>query len=246
MRGLTISDPALVGVRRTTYLEAVLADSSPAGIWLLNDSDLSGTNRWQDSSGASRHAADLGDTLNPAPTTSSLHGGLTSVAAFDGSNDRVQVPHASTFNAASMSVEAWVKVAASASFWTIAARCATAFANSGSAFYTRVTTTQVQFARFSGSNLTTYSINASVMDDAWHHIVWVYTSSTFQVFVDGSSAGSVSTSGVLNQPTIDLYIGVDVSSAPTNFKAGQLAGVAIHPGASLTGAQAAAHYAAAA
>lgn len=242
MSSLTISDPAFLGVPRVTYRSAVLANTTPAGLWLLNDPSPSGTNQWQDSSGNARHASDLADSLNPTPTASTLNGGLSPVAAFDGSDDRVLIAHDNAFGATSMSVEAWIKVPSSASFWTVVARCATSSANSGSAFYCRVTTTQVQFARFSGSNLTTYSINAAVMDNAWHHVVWAYTSSVYEVIVDGVSAGTTSTSGNLNTPTRAMVLGCDFSSAETNFKAGSLAGVAVHPGTALSAAQVVSHY----
>lgn len=230
----------ILGTRLATYRAAVLRDSTPAGLWLLNDSDISGTNQWQDSSGNGHHAADLADSLNPTPTTTTLRGGLSSCASFDGTNDYISVPYTAVYASSTTSIETWIKVGAGQSFWTIAG---IGDESLSTFWWVRVTSTAVQFNR----NGITYSLTASVMDDNWHHIVWTYSSTTFAAWIDGVSIGSTSNGGNLGtpSPTTSITIGADYHlSTVKNFKVGQLAGLAIHPNTVLTGTQAAAHYAA--
>ncbi len=225
-----------------TFKDAVLADSSPAGLWLLNETNLSGANVWQDTSGNFRHAIDQTDTNNPTPTQTNLAGDLSSCAVFDGINDRIAVAHNPAFNATMVSVEAWVKATASLYILSRYDNYASFSVNS---FNTWINGTGTGITRYSGGNSTTYTSNTIINNGQWHHVVWTYQSGTggYILYIDGILVDQQTTSGTINSSSYPLVIGTGYQGGThTVFYPGSLSGVAYYPGIILNQIQVSSHY----
>lgn len=224
-----------------SYLQAILADSSPFGVWLLNDTDLSGSNVWLDSSGNGWNST---DEEPPTPTPTTLHGGLTSAASFDGVDDVIHVVTGHSADAASVSVEAWVNT--TASDFRVLNHEDPAESFFKKAFNARVTSTGIEFAIHVGGGMPEFEASCAVTDGNWHHVVWAYDENDgFSAYLDGELVGTDDTAGPINGSEFDIRIGCSYSnyfSANQGLAPGELAGVAFHKGYALSSEQVLAHY----
>lgn len=76
---------------------------------------------------------------------------------------------------------------------------------------------RASFQNSSGSNYQTNTGATTVIDGNWHHIAYVKTSSSTQIYIDGVATGSsVSPSGSMRTGTYQLQVGQAVMASGTN------------------------------
>ena len=108
-------------------------------------------------------------------------GGVSNGLNFDGSNDRITIPHSSSFNATSaFTVEAWIKTSYSGTYKYITTK-------GEDSFYLAVNTGKAAIYLKNVGGWLQSSVN--VNDDQWHHIAGTYNGSAMKIYVDGIEIG---------------------------------------------------------
>jgi hypothetical protein len=208
-----------------SYSSEVLADS-PVGYWRLDET--SGTNA-ADSSGGSHDGTYTGGvTLNQA---SLLASDADASASFDGSNDFVDIPHASALKPSHWTLEAWIYVPNSES--TFGSALCGAYDGSSVPFligsWDGAFHTLKPSVGFYNGSWHVAQAGSDISKDAVHHIVGTWDGTTLKIYVDGSLANSaVPGSSPTAGNTANLRIGTrwDSSGDDKHFK-GRLDEVAI-------------------
>jgi hypothetical protein len=235
------------------YVDEVLADS-PAGFWPFDAATYIGAvDPPQDISGNARHCLDEVDFATPTSSADAPISGMVYSPDYDGADDRLVVSDYAAWDAASISIEAWVK--GLNSLGAVVTRAAVNDAISARSWDARVSTTGPWFRRDSGSNETAYQATDPAgidsLDTNWHQVVWTYVAGTggFKAYVDGEACAAVDTTGALNSGTEVIMFGARQDTAAgtgaTSFNSGRICLVSIYPGTVLSAARVSAHYAAA-
>lgn len=177
-------------------------DTSLKGYWSFNGKDVSGTTAYDRSGAGNTGTLTLGPTVTPGKLGQALN--------FDGSNDYVTVPSATSLNSTSqITVSAWIK--------RVGTGTRQFFVSKGSA--NTVATTQywleltsgnvLVFELASGSTEHKLTSGFTLTDTQnWHHVVGTYDGTTQKIFLDGVQDATTSTwSGALNALSDDVAIG---------------------------------------
>lgn len=231
MRSLTISDPALVG--RQTYEQTVLADS-PTGYWPLGEGSTD-----SDHSGSGRNLTWSGTTPTSTQILPTAAGGITAAGA-----SLARWP-ASTTNAAFTGTnvytfEAWVKFTSTSDIAILSHRNT----NEHYAIYHDNTNKlRIVKAYSSGFNVEGINTGIALNDGNLHHVVVLCNGGTsWQVYVDGASAGSGAPTQSWSESGSADYLTIGSEVGPARRWVGQLGHVAIYRGALLSAARIAAHH----
>jgi hypothetical protein len=168
----------------------VLAAAAPAGANILP------TGTWQFNEGSGTVAHDVSGHGNDgtvsgdaAWTRGRFEGGL----AFAGTNGMVDVPEASIFDSATVTVSAWVKAPASpGAFKYILAKGANGCYAASYGLYTGANGGLEFYVSSNGASSYTISPDAGtgVWNGAWHNVIGPYDGSTVRLYVDGTEVGS--------------------------------------------------------
>jgi|GEM_PF-6682228 len=136
-------------------------------------------------------------------TTGKYNGALT----FDGVDNFVNVTYDDVFDAADITISAWIKTAVGGSPHNpILAKYVTW--NSGGGYYMRLRYGQIAFLVSNGTGYGDIWGGALVNDSQWHHIVGTFNGTDVQVYLDGSSAWAPdSWPYALTTPNVPLRIG---------------------------------------
>jgi hypothetical protein len=140
------------------------------------------------------------------------HGMLGRALAFDGANDRVQVPHAGPLNAFPLTVSAWIRTSTAKGVVGIVNKYVASsydgynlFMNGGAlcAWYLRSASNHA----YDGGGCTLRTIGYN--DNRWHHVAYVVDQSSARLYVDGLLKGTQRWTGTAGPPatTRALQIG---------------------------------------
>jgi hypothetical protein len=124
---------------------------------------------------------------------------------FDGSNDRVTVPHASDLNlTAGLTVEAWVRPSSLSSWRAVAVKERSS--SLSYALYANSSGSRPTARLFTTSDLAT-SGTAQLGLSTWSHLTMTWSGSTLRLYVNGTQVSSRTVSGSLATGTSPLRIG---------------------------------------
>lgn len=223
-----------------SYSSEVLADS-PIVYWRLGEA--SGTTTMVDSSGNGHDETySTGVTLGaPSLLTSTPTTAATFLAADTFS------AWASWQNAASITVEAWIKTSASG-IRAILDRDTLTTANRAWQF--RLNAGKLEFVRVGNAAGSLSAVTATspgtVNNGAAHHVVATYDGTSIRLYIDGALVTTTTASGGVRQPTTSTKFGIGVSHAVGGSGVtAQFDGVideAAYYGTALSGARILAHY----
>jgi preprotein translocase subunit SecG len=139
-------------------------------------------------------------------TAQSKFGGASGL--FDGTNDWVQTAANDVdfdFGSGAFTIEVWMKYNAGSGYQGLLSLCAWGEAAYGNAAWLLSinVANHIEFVATAGSawdvNINTATTN--VRDGAWHHIAVVRNGNSWNVYVDGVSEGSATSSITINAPT---------------------------------------------
>jgi hypothetical protein len=218
----------------------VLLDS-PVGYWKLDEP--SGLVAADSSPTGQAGAYENGPTLNVAPL---INAGK---AATFGGSTAVNIPWNAAFQTGApanrITIEAWVKLASTASTPVIA--CQQTGSGGGDQFLFRCSAHHAEMTVWdSGDNATGYAGTAVIDDNLRHHVVGVYDGAKLITYVDGLADGAgtplVVALETVSQP---IQIGIRINNVGTRSQpfTGTIDEVALYKTA-LSPARIAAHYAA--
>lgn len=237
MRALTLTDPALVGVRRT-YAQIVLSDS-PVGYWPLNDP--SGSTAY-DATGT-RNGTYVG-----SPTYSSNTGpGGRACYVFNGSNQRVSIGSPVVTVTEPLTFEVWLKYT-NASMMTPVSLRSISLNGEVILVITGLSSSNGKVNQFRATGTGSGEYATAANDGTWHHIVVTVNAANNDLilYVDGVARATDSTPGSPTATTsnITLMLGANSSDGtPVQHFAGSMADAAMY-GSVLSPTRVAAHYAA--
>jgi hypothetical protein len=216
----------------SAYSQAVLSDG-PAAYWRLGEP--SGSLATDQTANANLAGYSGGATL---AQPGALAGDADTSVSFDGVNDALSAPDASTLDLASgATVELWVKRAKSG--WQVIAGKP---GNGQSRFenYALWFDSGNFLRAFFGNGLAYASISsAAPLDTNWHHVAATYDNATIRLYIDGALNASTSSTIQLTPNAQPMNLARDQFNS--FFFGGQLDEVAIYPSA-LSAARISNHY----
>ena len=233
MRSLTISDPALLGSRRS-YRAAVLADS-PVGYWPLDDAG---------STMADVSGAGLNGTYTNSPTLSAGTGpGGRDCHVFNGTNQYGLVGAPVVTAAQPATVELWLKTTNTALRTPIALRNPPDGGEVLLLVMALSVAGQPTAYRAGGTGKATWS--TTIHDGNWHHVVMTVNSANndLSLYVDGTLRSTDASPGSPSVSTSNIGLWVGCNSGPGQYFPGSVADVAVYA-STLNSTRVAAHYAA--
>jgi hypothetical protein len=217
-------------VERELRYQVTCLQDKPLGLWMLNE--IIGLP--QDASGNGNHTS----IVNGTPTYNGVAEGVTLSAA---SNQYFSVPDSTTLEQTGsiFTIEAWVKPNWSSTSKQILSKGA----NSGTLYMASGGGTSYNLAGinkdYSGSML--YGSQIIPDDTNWHHLVATANGAAANLYLDGASIGSTTTSSRMTSSTTSpLLIGAD--TGPSTYFDGSIKWVAYYSTV-LSSSRVAAHYA---
>ncbi len=179
-----------------SYSAGILADS-PRGYWRLGESN--GTTA-TDSSGNSHN----GTYLNGVGLgeTGAIDNDTNTAARFDGSNDSVSIPDSADLRPAQLSVEAWIKPDATASYYGNVLTKA-----SGSNGYGLEQYGGPGKIRFYVNGYSNAYVEATIPVGQWSQVVGTYDGQFVRLYVNGKLSGSLAYSQAIDHSNQPLQIG---------------------------------------
>ncbi|MSZ32188.1 MAG: hypothetical protein F2630_08275, partial [Actinobacteria bacterium] len=210
-----------------SYTSAVLADS-PTGFWAL--SDASGATSVTDQGSAGANGVPTSVTFGGATNFSPL---ATSqlAASFNGTASRIVVPDNAAWNSNTMTVEAWIRPAAtqSTNFASILSRN-----TASNGWWIEQTNAGQIFAWVNGVSM--ISASGVITPNRWQHIAMTYNGSDIKLYVNGVVVASVGAQNIeLQTISSPFQIGAR-NTTPVNFYNGLISNVALY-GTALTDAR---------
>jgi len=149
-------------------------------------------------------------TLTNGPTYSSNNGGYID---FDGSNDYVDVTGIDVSAMSAFTLEAWVYPTSSSADGTVFGNFGSSASTRSFIFYWDVGDSALNFDWLVSTSafyrIGTSTANGSI--NAWNHVVGTYSGSQIQLYVNGSSIGTASVSGTINNNS-GFRLGADQTS----------------------------------
>lgn len=209
---------------RTTYPATVLADSPAVYLRLGDGSGQAAT----DASGNGRDGTYLAGVALGQP--GALVGDNDPAASFDGASGAVTVPDVGVDFLDTLTLEAWVKMAAAGATGVIVDKGA-------NAYLFRVVAGVPTFGKSGVSTIAATTVN--VDDLEWHHLVVTKSGATTVMYVDGVARTGAVTDATLADNATAVHVGRTVAGAAL-FR-GLMDELALYPTA-LTAARVLAHF----
>jgi subtilase family serine protease len=133
---------------------------------------------------------------------------------FDGLNDYITIPHDTSINTNTITVEAWIKATPSSSWSKIIGKGPDDSEVFGLYLEPNVGTFVVE-SQINGSQ---HGIGGGIVgDNKWHHVAYTYDGTNQILYVDGIQQAIASVAGSLTSNTESISIGAEVSSTTNLF-----------------------------
>lgn len=215
------------------YIDNILADS-PVAYYRLGEP--SGTSAADTSGNGNTGTYTNGVVLGTAGAQTS---DADTAVTFDGSNDRIDIPHSQEFNLFDdLSLEAWVYPTARVTVGMLVTKD-TGNGAANNTFEWRLETTGIpSFRQFTDALRIVFATVAAPLNQ-WSLIAVTKTGTTIQHYLNGVANGSGTITGIPSNNSLPLRIGA--RDDLTAFYAGRLDEVAIYPSA-LSAGRLQAHY----
>ena len=219
------------------YKGTVLSKSSLVGYWRLGEA--SGTVA-DDIAGTSDGAYVGGPTLGQA---GALSGDADTAPAFDGVDDRVEIPDSNALDLNGFSVEAWVYLTSygtTSTYRTIMMKGASAAERNFGLWLTAGTNGQVHYSFGSGAGFQSSNSATLLPLNSWQHIVFVHQPGTKnQLYINGRLDAEYATTATPVTSTAPVWIGG--AGSTYGFITGRVDEPAVY-NAALSAAEVARHY----
>ena len=187
-----------------TYLTKAFPPPNLVGLWHFDEESGTIAN---DSSGNVNPG-----TLVDGPTWEA--GKFGNALSFDGVNDYVEVPSASSIMPATLTVEAWVQPGKIGARQSIVSK----WDGGGDASYSLELTAGNKFLFYLHNGTTTKYITGTttVIDGTWYHVAGTYDGSSANLYVDGDlEAGPTTLVAPMTTSSVPLRIGASAQKPPT-------------------------------
>jgi hypothetical protein len=232
--GTSAANTFTVNVSTPSGYRAEVMSDAPRAYWRLGETSgvLAADETANSNTGVYTNGPLLGQ---PGAITGDSDGSVY----FNGVNNYVSVPAASTLDATSgVSVEVWVKRTKSAAYQVIVGKPGAGQSRFES--YALWLNTADQLVGYFGNGTGYASVSSAPIDTNWHHVVTTYDNQTAKMYVDGTLRASQNSSVQLTPNSQALNIGRSGADNSYYF-GGQLDEVAVY-GTALSATRVQAHF----